>query len=148
MQHTKTHQFLTIVSTFTFTFISHSTFTSFPIGCFASSQPDVANHSHKLHKRILQRQLYSWSTYISCFLAVRHIKWPHLELTIYIRLQNSPVPPRSQLLQQPQQLPYWEIQPPFSPSRIIAQNSSSHRTSTSLTVLLRLINNFLNPAPA
>lgn len=49
---------------------------------------------------------------------------PHLELTIYIKLQTSPVPSRFQLLQQPQLLPYCETQSPFS-KEIHSQNFSA-----------------------
>ena len=79
------------------------------------SQLNVANHSHMLPPKVLQRQLYSWRTYSSCFLPVLHIKWLHLELTTYIgcRTVLSHHTP-NQLLQQPQPFPYCEIQSPFS----------------------------------
>lgn len=75
------------------------------------SQLSAANYSHNFPIKYCKNCKDSFvpGELTSCFLPV-----PLLEVAIYIKLQSSPVLSCFQLVQQPQLLPYCEIQSPFS----------------------------------
>lgn len=132
MQHTKHHQLLIFIFTLTSTFVPQSTLTSFSLVSF------VCPNSVLLITHINFPIKYCKNSFVpgeitSCFLSV-----PLLEVTIYIKLQSSPVPSCFQLLQQPQLLPYCEIQSPFFAhihyTELFTTESLHHSGSPSLKV--------------